>query len=163
MTITSLFRITSLPSFPTPITWHLLLGRPIIHRLDTDIDVLGRSLEIPLEDLLDRLALGDDHRRWQMRQRREERRRCLSRVLLEDGALEGVRTGYVGQEEGDSLHDDDRRHRFDDRYGSGQDTRVVSASGGECALCTVVPCGFLFLRDGRGGLESNAKGTCQSR
>lgn len=80
------FRPTILPFFHSLL---LLLGRPIIHRLDAQIHILPGGLQIPLEDLLDRLALGDDHCRWQVCQRLQERRRGLSRVLLEDGALKG--------------------------------------------------------------------------
>lgn len=46
----------------------LLLRRPVIFWLNTHIHVLARSSQITLENLIDSLALRDDHGRRQMRE-----------------------------------------------------------------------------------------------
>jgi hypothetical protein len=56
-------------------------------------------------------------------------------------------------QEGDSLHEDDSGHGLYDRYGTGQDARIMTTLGGEDPLGPVVLDGALLLCDRGGGLE----------
>jgi hypothetical protein len=58
----------------------------------------------------------------------------------------------------DSLHDDDGCHGLNNRYGTGQDARIVSTFGGKDTGRSIVLDGLLFLRDRGRGFEANPGG-----
>ena len=55
------------------------------------------------------------------------------------------------------VHDDQRRHGFDDGDGTWDDAGIVPSAGGEDSRASVILGGFLWLRYGGWGFEANPK------